>query len=70
MTALTAAAVLEHDPDVRSTMYQEIQREHQAISPFVIMFQDIELIASRKGVDGMIWGPSFDDNKYGKASKN
>ncbi|MGI9485814.1 MAG: ABC transporter substrate-binding protein [Geminicoccaceae bacterium] len=69
MTALTAAAVLEHDPAVRSTMYQEIQREHQAISPFVIMFQDIELIASRKGVNGMIWGPSFDDNKYGKATK-
>lgn len=69
MTALTAAAVLEHAPDTRSTMYQEIQREHQVISPFVIMFQDIELIASRKGVDGMIWGPSFDDNKYGKAAK-
>jgi len=69
MTAMTEAAVLEHDPDVRSTMYQEIQREHQAVSPFVIMFQDIELIASRKGVEGMIWGPSFDDNKYGKATK-
>ncbi len=69
MTALTAAAVLEHDPEVRSTMYQELQREHQATSPFVIMFQDIEVIASRKGVDGLIWGPSFDDNKYWKATK-
>ncbi len=69
MTAVTQAAVLEHDPEVRSTMYQEIQREHQAMSPFVIMFQDIELIASRKGVEGMIWGPSFDDNKYGQATK-
>ena len=69
MTALTAAAVLEHDPATRSTMYQEIQREHQKTSPFVIMFQDIELIASRKGVHGMIWGPSFDDNKYWKAAK-
>ena len=56
-------------PDVRSTMYQELQREHQKVSPFVIMFQDIELIASRKGVDGLIWGPSFDDNKYWKAAK-
>ena len=69
MTAMAQAAVLEHDPEVRSTMYQEIQREHQATSPFVIMFQDIELIASRKGVDGMIWGPSFDDNRYGQATK-
>ncbi len=69
MTALSGAAVLEQDPEVRSTMYQELQREHQEISPFVIMFQDIEVIASRKGVDGMIWGPSFDDNKYWKATK-
>ncbi len=70
MSAVTAAAVLEHDPKVRSTMYQELQREHQATSPFVIMFQDIELIAERAGVEGTIWGPSFDDNKYWKASKN
>jgi peptide/nickel transport system substrate-binding protein len=69
MTALTAAAVLEHDPQTRATMYEEIQREHQATSPFVIMFQDIELIASRQNVSGMIWGPSFDDNKYWKATK-
>lgn len=69
MTALTAAAVLEHDPDTRSTMYQELQREHQETSPFVIMFQDIEAIASRKGVSGMIWGPSFDDSKYWKITK-
>ncbi|MEM7041349.1 MAG: ABC transporter substrate-binding protein [Pseudomonadota bacterium] len=69
MTALTAAAVLEHDPEIRSTMYQEIQREHQATSPFVIMFQDIELIASRKNVSGVVWGPSFDDNKYWQATK-
>ena len=69
MTALTAAAVLESDPETRSTMYQEIQREHQATSPFVIMFQDIELIASRKNVGGVVWGPSFDDNKYWQATK-
>jgi peptide/nickel transport system substrate-binding protein len=69
MTAVTAAAVLERDPATRSTMYQELQREHQVTSPFVIMFQDIEVIASRKGVEGMIWGPSFDDNKYWKGTK-
>ena len=69
MTALTAAAVLENDLETRRTMYQELQREHQEISPFVIMFQDVDVIASRKGVDGVIWGPSFDDNKYWKTSK-
>jgi hypothetical protein len=33
------------------------------------MFQDIEVIAERNNVAGTIWGPSFDDNKYGKVHK-
>jgi peptide/nickel transport system substrate-binding protein len=69
MTAKTAAAVLEQDPAKRAEMYEEIQREHQKTSPFVIMFQDIEVIAERDNVAGTIWGPSFDDNKYWKAHK-
>ena len=69
MTEQTEAAVLEQDPDRRAQMYEEIQREHQKTSPFVIMFQDIEVIAERDNVQGTIWGPSFDDNKYGKVHK-
>jgi peptide/nickel transport system substrate-binding protein len=69
MTAKSQAALLEHDADTRAEMYREIQREHQQTSPFVIMFQDIDLIAERADVQGMIWGPSFDDNKYWKAHK-
>jgi peptide/nickel transport system substrate-binding protein len=69
MTAESEAGLLEHDPDQRAEMYREIQREHQQTSPFVIMFQDIELIAERSNVKDMIWGPSFDDNKYWKAHK-
>jgi peptide/nickel transport system substrate-binding protein len=64
MTARTSAAALERDAARRARMYEELQREHQQTSPFVIMFQDIELIAERADVQGMIWGPSFDDNKY------
>ena len=69
MTAKTAAAVLERDAGRRAQMYQELQREHQETSPFVIMFQDIELIALRADVRGMIWGPSFDDNRYWQGRK-
>ncbi|HSA82155.1 MAG TPA: ABC transporter substrate-binding protein [Geminicoccaceae bacterium] len=69
MTAKTAAAVLEQDPARRAQLYEELQREHQQTSPFVIMFQDIEVIAERDNVEGMIWGPSFDDNKYWKGHK-
>jgi peptide/nickel transport system substrate-binding protein len=69
MTAKTAAAVLERDPARRAALYEALQREHQRTSPFVIMFQDIEVIAERANVQGMIWGPSFDDNKYWKGHK-
>ena len=69
MTPQTAAALLEHDQDARAAMYEAIQREHQETSPFVIMFQDIELVAERANVTGMIWGPSFDSNSYHQGRK-
>jgi peptide/nickel transport system substrate-binding protein len=69
MTQRTAAAVLERDAAKRAATYEEIQREHQRVSPFVIMAQEIEVIAARDDVKGMIWGPSFDDNKYWQGYK-
>lgn len=69
MTEQTAAALLEHDQDARAAMYEAIQRDHQETSPFVIMFQDIELVAERANVTGMIWGPSFDSNSYQQGQK-
>jgi peptide/nickel transport system substrate-binding protein len=69
MTAKTAAAVLERDAARRARIYEELQRAHQEGSPFVIMFQDIELIAEQADVQGMIWGPSFDDNRYWQGRK-
>ena len=70
MTAMADAAVLERDPAKRAEMYLEIQELHQETSPFVIMFQDIETIAERSNVEGTIWGPSFDDNRYWQITKN
>jgi peptide/nickel transport system substrate-binding protein len=70
MTAMADAAVLERDAEKRAEMYREIQRIHQETSPFVIMFQDIETIAERTNVQGTIWGPSFDDNRYWQITKN
>ena len=51
-------------------MYADIQRKALEVAPFVIMAQEVEVNASRKNLHGMIWGPSFDDNRYWKASKN
>jgi peptide/nickel transport system substrate-binding protein len=45
-------------------MYQALQREHQKTSPFVILFQESEVVAHPKTVDGFIIGPSFDNNLY------
>jgi len=70
MSQQTQAALLETDPEKRAEMYRALQRDHQQVSPFVIMFQETEVIASWGNVQDMIWGPSFDDNRYWQASKN
>ena len=58
------AAALESDSSKRADLYMNIQRLHQNISPFVIMFQSIEVIAKRSNVNGFILGPNFDSNFY------
>ncbi len=70
LTAMTAAAVFERDPDRRATLYAEIQRRHQQDSPFVIMFQEVELVVERARLSGLVLGPSFDSNFYRAVVKN
>jgi len=69
MTKMADAAVLENDPDKREQMYREIQKIHQATSPFVIMFQQIEVAAIRADTKGFVIGPAFDDNRYKDVTK-
>ena len=69
MTKKADAAVLEKDGAKRAEMYLEIQREHQQVSPFVIMFQDIEILGKRSNVEGFVLGPSFDSNFYQYTTK-
>jgi peptide/nickel transport system substrate-binding protein len=70
MTAQTQAAVLERNAEKRARLYQALQREHQQVSPFVILFQEIEVVAERVGTRGFVIGPSFDDNRYHKVVKD
>ncbi|HEY9039789.1 MAG TPA: ABC transporter substrate-binding protein [Roseovarius sp.] len=70
MTAKADAAVLEKDADKRAEMYLELQKEHQQVSPFVIMFQEIEVLGIRDDVNGFIIGPSFNDNSFRKVTKD
>jgi peptide/nickel transport system substrate-binding protein len=69
MSAKTEAAARESDPEKRARMYLDIQREHQETSPFVIMFQDIEVAAERSNIKGFVLGPSFDSNFYRHVTK-
>lgn len=69
MTAKADAAVLEDDADARAEMYLELQREHQETSPFVIMFQEIEVLGFRDNVKGFVVGPSFNDNSFKAVTK-
>lgn len=69
LSKLTASAVIESDGAKRAAIYEDLQRKVLADSPFVIMFQQTEVIAERTNVSGMVWGPSFDTNTYWKAVK-
>lgn len=69
MTQATQAALLERDPARRAAAYGAIQREHQADSPFVLMFQEVEVVAQRADLEGMVWGPAIESNLYWKATK-
>ncbi len=70
MTKKTESAVLERDAKKREKIYLELQAEHMKTSPFVIMFQETEVVARRAGVDGFVIGPSFDNNFYSAIAKN
>jgi peptide/nickel transport system substrate-binding protein len=70
LTEKTRGAVLQTDPEARAQIYQELQREVMENGPFVIMFQEIEVMAMRDSIDGFVIGPSFDANQYGQATKD
>lgn len=69
MTLEADAAVLEKDAKKRAELYLALQEEHQKVSPFVIMFQEIEVLGIRDDVNGFIIGPSFNDNSFRKVTK-
>jgi peptide/nickel transport system substrate-binding protein len=60
---------MERDAKKREAIYQELQREHQKTSPFIIMYQEAEVVARRANVDGFVIGPSFDNNFYMNIAK-
>jgi len=56
MSEATLAAVVENDTDTRREMYRELQREHQQVSPFGVMFQQIEQNGMNASVENFVAG--------------
>lgn len=70
LTAEAQAAVTERDGARRAQIYADLQRKHMEVSPFAVMFQEIDVIASRKTIEGITWGPAFDSNVYWTGKKS
>ncbi len=70
MTKKTLGLVFEQDTAKRAKGYEEVQREHLKDSPFVLMFQQVEVAARRANVDGFIIGASSDTTFYWNIAKN
>jgi peptide/nickel transport system substrate-binding protein len=60
LTKLSDAAALERDAGKRTKMYQDIQAEFRKSSPFVMLFQQIEVAAYRANLSGLKIGPTSD----------
>jgi peptide/nickel transport system substrate-binding protein len=69
LTKKSDAAVLERDANKRRAMYEEIQDEFRKTSPFVMLFQQIEVAAFRSNVEGLRIGPTSDSTYMFRVSK-
>ncbi|WP_226780461.1 ABC transporter substrate-binding protein [Oceaniglobus trochenteri] len=69
LTAKTEAAVVEGDTEKRAQMYRDIQAEFREISPFVIMFQQIEQSAQRENVTDFSTGQAITAASYWQVTK-
>jgi peptide/nickel transport system substrate-binding protein len=65
----TKAALLERDAAKRAGMYEDVQKKFLANSPFVVIFQQIEVAGYRKSLKDFKLGPSFDTNYVGPIAK-
>lgn len=70
LTAKTKSALLEKDPAKRAEIYKELQKTVLAESPFVTIFQQIEVAGISAKLKGFKLGPTFDSNFLAPISKD
>ncbi len=61
--------MLERDAKKRTAMYQKMQAEFRKTSPFIMLYQQIEVAAYRSNVQGLKIGPTSDTTYMFKVSK-
>lgn len=70
LTKETQAALLEKDSAKRADMYKGLQKAVLETSPFVVIFQQTEVAATRANLKDFKLGPSFDTNFVSTVSKD
>ena len=68
LSALTRAAALEPDPEVRKIKYRQIQAEVQKSSPYVIALQARSAVVVRSAVNGYLQGVDADMAYYDRVT--
>ncbi len=69
LTKKADAAVLERDGNKRKVMYEEMQADFRKNSPFIMLFQQVEVAAMRSGVNNLVLGPTSDATYMFKVTK-
>jgi peptide/nickel transport system substrate-binding protein len=69
LTEEAKAALLERDNDKRAEMYKKLQQEALDTSPFVMIFQQIEVAGVRGVVKNYKLGPTMDTNFLATVNK-
>lgn len=66
---LAGAAAAEADLDRRAALFRALEDEVRRHAPFIFLFQHVERAAHRRGVDGLVIGPSPDRIRYAGIAK-
>ena len=69
LTKQADAAALERDGAKRARMYQSMQAEFRASSPFVMLYQQTEVAAYRANLEGLKIGPTSDSTYMSAVGK-
>jgi peptide/nickel transport system substrate-binding protein len=69
LTKKADAAVLERDAGKRKVMYEEMQAEFRKTSPFIMLYQQLEVAAMRSDVNKLKIGPTSDSTYMFTVSK-